>query len=266
MNRSRSKNCPRCQKQIDVPIADLHWLSEQVENDYTSRLEKLFEIVTCDECVAELDADRKKGDVYRRQRAARAESYANNWLQADIEHHTFAASRRDYEQRSSDIENAFEWGKNWTPRAEKNSAFIEGTKGAGKSYFCHCVLNTALTLGLTAREINAITIQDLAMDFEKRRTAQWQLGQVKRVGCLLIEEMGLVSWTELGVIALREIIDYRYRHHMPTLITSNLSKQEQRDAWDRKCNNKSIVPAMVDRMTNFIGLVFEGDSLRILSA
>jgi hypothetical protein len=111
MNHSRSKNCPRCQKQIDVPIADLHWLSEQVENDYTSRLEKLFEIVTCDECVAELDADRKKGDVYRRQRAARAESYANNWLQADIEHHTFAASRRDYEQRSSDIENAFEWGR-----------------------------------------------------------------------------------------------------------------------------------------------------------
>lgn len=265
MNQCRSKNCPRCGKAFDVPLADLEWEPGR-EGEYTPRLEKLFTYLHCDACVLELDTDLRKGEQYRKQRAAKEHSYQQGWILADTESHTFTKSVREFEQRTSDIENAFEWGKHWTPKQQKNSAFIEGTKGAGKSYFCHCVLNAAMGFGLTAREVTAMTIQDLAMDFEKRRTAQWQLGQVKRVGCLLIEEMGLVSWTELGVIALREIIDYRYRNHMPTLITSNLSKQEQRDAWDRKCNNKSIVPAMVDRMTNFVGLVFEGDSLRRMSA
>lgn len=257
----RSKNCPRCGKPFNVPVADLQW-AESRESEYAHRLDKLFEYVHCDDCVAELDGDLKKGESYRRQRAAREHSLMQGWILADIEAHTFAASVRDYEQRTSDIENAFEWGKNWTPRQQKNSAFIEGTKGAGKSYFCHCVLNAAMALGLTAREVTAMTIQDHAMDFEKRRAAQFHLGKIKHVGCLLIEEMGLVSWTEHGVIALREIIDYRYRSHMPTLITSNLSKEEQWIAWERKCANKSIVAPMVDRMQNFIGLKFEAQSLR----
>jgi len=257
----RSKNCPRCGKVFDVPVLDLHWEPGR-EHDYPSRLEKLFVYVHCDECVAELDGDLRKGEAYRKQRAAREHSYAHGWILPDADFHTFAKSVREFEQRTSDIENAFEWGKNWTPKQQKNSAFIEGTKGAGKSYFCHCVLNAAMSFGLTGREITAMTIQDFAMDFEKRRAAQWNLGQIKRVGCLLMEEMGLVAWTEHGVLALREIIDYRYRNHMPTLITSNLSKDEQWMAWGRKCSNQSIVGPMVDRMQNFVGLKFEAQSLR----
>lgn len=265
MSRCRSKICPRCGKEFYVTVSDLQSHDERWR-ECAQRLEKLFALVHCDECVAELDGDRRKGDVYRRQRAAREHSLANGWILPDIELHTFAKSVREYEQRTSDIENAFEWGKNWTPRQQKNSAFIEGTKGAGKSYFCHCILNAATTFGLTVREISAMTIQDLAMDFDKRRLAQLNLGHIKRVGCLLIEEMGIVSWNEHGVIALREIIDYRYRNHMPTLITSNLSKYEQRNAWARKCSNMSIVDPMIDRMQNFIGLKFEAESLRKVSA
>lgn len=261
MLQCRSKNCPRCGKAFDVPVVGMEWEPGR-EDEYAPRLDKLFAYVHCDECVAELDGDLRKGEEYRKQRAAREHSYAQGWILADTEGHTFAASVREYEQRTSDIENAFEWGKNWTPRQQKNSAFIEGTKGAGKSYFCHCVLNAAMGFGLTAREVTAVTIQDLAMDFEKRRAAQFNLGKIKRVGCLLIEEMGLVVWTEHAVLALREIIDYRYRNHMPTLITSNLSKREQRDSWARKCSNMSIVEPMVDRMQNFVGLKFEAQSLR----
>lgn len=261
MNQCRSKNCPRCGKAFDVPLADLEWEPGR-EGEYTPRLEKLFTYVHCDACVLELDTDLRKGEQYRKQRAAKEHSYQQGWILADTKSHTFTKSVREFEQRTSDIENAFEWGKHWTPKQQKNSAFIEGTKGAGKSYFCHCVLNAAMGFGLTAREVTAMTIQDLAMDFEKRRAAQWNLGQIKRVGCLLIEEMGLVIWTEHAVLALREIIDYRYRHHMPTLITSNLSKEEQWMAWGRKCSNQSIVGPMVDRMQNFVGLKFEAQSLR----
>lgn len=257
---SRSKTCPRCGNEFAVEYA------RPETESIASMLDSLFALVHCDPCADALDADLRLSERYARQTAARDESITSGWILHDILAHTFDASKRDFEARTTFIEDAFEWGRHWTPKQQKNSAFIQGTKGAGKSYFAHCILNAAIGYGLTVREVTALTVQDFAMDFEKRRAAQWNLGKIKRVGCLLIEEAGIVSWTEHGVLALREIIDFRYRSHMPTLITSNLSKHDQRDAWDRRLTNKSIVPAMMDRMQYFMGLLFEGDSLRRLSA
>ena len=256
-----TKQCPRCQQEMFVDShEDLTWPA--TPENYEARVNAMLALVHCDECVAALDHERTTGAAHRKARAAKAMSYDSGWLLRDTEHHTFKHSNYKFENRTADIETAFEWGKTWTPKIPKNCAYVQGTKGAGKSYFCHCVLNSALSHGLTAREVQAKEIQDHAMDFEKRRAAAIALGHIKRVGCLLIEEVGIVNWTEYGLTELRNVIDYRYRNHLPTLMTSNFSAEDQRLQWNARCNNKSIVGPMIDRMQYFVRFKFEAESLR----
>lgn len=254
------KNCPRCQAQMIVDsYTGLTW-KEGREVAYERGMGQFLNMVVCDTCCAMLDAQNRRDNQKQRARSARDTSINYGWIQLDTLKNRFEKSRRDTENETKDIAKAFEWGREWRPMQPKNSAFIEGTQGAGKTYFAHCVLNRALKYGRTVREISALEIQDLAMDFEHKAAARKQLNLVKRVGCLLIEELGLVNWTEYGVIELRDIIDHRFRNHLPILITSNLSIRELRtqvwEAPDSKIKNKSIVGPMLDRMQNFVGLKF----------
>lgn len=221
-------------------------------------MDTLFNAVVCDECCAKLDGNRKQN----RSTQAITESLAHRWIAEDVPHHTLVKSNREYENSTAEISRAFEWAREWVPRQQKNSAFLEGSKGAGKSYFAHCLLNVAMDHGMTVREVQAGEIQEMATTWDRKAMTRKMLNELKYVGCLLIEEIGLVPWNDYGTIALREIIDYRYRVHAPVIITSNLSIRELRDEVWSMLKNKSIVPPMLDRMQNFVGFRFIRDSLR----
>lgn len=251
---------------FEVPVAEGYEWPERTAPYWWKMLRKIFHWIPCDDCVAMLDKQFEPAKQKRRTASAKAQSLQSEWILPDVIAHRFDKSDRKHEEATNQICTAFEWGRDWMPKQPKNSAFIEGTKGAGKSYFAHCILNAAMDQGMAVREIQALHIQELATDWDNKRAARKTMTELKHIGCLLIEELGLVSWNDYGAIALREIIDYRTRMHMPILITSNLSIRELRYVWDgneitKGClKNGSIAGPMLDRMQNFVGFQFKRDS------
>lgn len=255
---SRSSICAACGGAINVPYFD--GLDYGRRPEFAAAVERLFALVICDACetkkMQEASAYRKRISETR----AREESFAFGWMTSDAHNETFARSDRNIEMRDDDTSEAYLWGRTWRPEQPKNSAWISGPKGTGKSFLARCVLNRAITLGLHAREITAHQLQTFALDF---REGKRKLRYVRTVGMLLIEEIAVPHWRDEGVIELREIIDYRARHKLGTLITSNNDPEDMRSAWNAACQrNVTTVASMLDRMRGFQRLTMLGDTLR----
>lgn len=255
---SHSANCPDCGQAMDIPYDDtLEWEGPNAAA-YLKAVEKMRAWVICDDCLKRREGSEVQRKIAMSARAARSQSYGLGWMPKDAASETFANSRRDLEARTAGIEDAFAWGRGWQPLQPKRSAWISGQKGTGKTFFAHCLANHAISLGKTAMEVRAIDIQQHGIAWMDGKKA---LEQIRRVDFLIVEEIGLPTWRKEGVVTLREIIDFRHRLKLATVITGNLTAADIKPVWLNVAGADVISP-MFDRMTSFTGFEFKGESLR----
>lgn len=107
--------------------------------------------------------------------------------------------------------------------------FIHGPTGSGKSYLLGCVANYLCGNLSVKYLVYADFLDALRATYNSRDTEyseQQMIDQVKNVGLLLLDDLGVEKPTEFSLKNLAQIIDYRYRNCLPLVVTSNFTLEE----------------------------------------
>ena len=110
---------------------------------------------------------------------------------------------------------------------ENNGLFIYGDCGTGKTMLSSVIANERAELFKPSLFIGAVDIfQELNPYSSDSKTAANRKMLVKNSPCLIIDDLGAEKPSDWTKQTLFEIIDYRYRENLQTIITSNFNIDE----------------------------------------
>lgn len=110
---------------------------------------------------------------------------------------------------------------------ENNGLFIYGDCGTGKTMLSSVIANERAELFKPSLFIGAVDIfQELNPYSSDSKTAANRKMLVKNSPCLIIDDLGAEKPSDWTKQTLFEIIDFRYRENLQTIITSNFSIDE----------------------------------------
>jgi DNA replication protein DnaC len=124
--------------------------------------------------------------------------------------HTFAHT---HEIALQEHPQAFERAKAWAP-TDKN-LWVQGPRGTGKTWLCHCILAAHLVQGVSVAEVSGTVLNQMGRE-------QWRDQAQPFCACevLLIDDIDCPSWTPWGMEVIRHIVDVRHKRRA-TLVTAN---------------------------------------------
>ena len=116
-----------------------------------------------------------------------------------------------------------------------------GSPGCGKTYFCAAVYFWLLAKTSNILYVNCrVFISNLHDHYDDAEGLSKMLNRYKRVGYLILEDLGeMVSRnSDWQKDLLLQLIDYRYEHCLPTLITSNLDEKKMIEKLDSRISSR----------------------------
>ena len=126
----------------------------------------------------------------------------------------------------------FTYVKEFCDSLEENPGrglYIHGPTGSGKSYLMGCIANYLCSRMSVRYLVYADFLDSLRATFNSRDSEyseQQLVDEVKNVGLLLLDDLGVERPTEFSLKNLAQIIDYRYRNCLPLVVTSNFTLEE----------------------------------------
>ena len=209
---------------------------------------------------AEKEAALKAESVKQQQAKNRArieELFGHSGMGARFKNRTFEKFCELPENRGA-LKAAQSYAQNFSrlladPEAyEKNSLFITGSKGTGKTHLAAAVANRLLMGGVP---VVFVTMIDLlakikaTFSAEQTTTSEAKLMQLyKSVDLLIIDDMGKELPTSWALSKMYEIINARYEDYKPIIITSNYTAGELVKRLTPKDGDSMTADATVDRI------------------
>lgn len=117
-------------------------------------------------------------------------------------------------------------------RAAAPSLLINGPTGSGKTHQAHGALRAAVTAGQRPRIAwRTVTAPDLFAVLRPRPGAdhEAEMRSWRGAGLLLLDDLGAAKSSEWTEEITYRVIDHRYTHCLPTIITSNVPTTALRD-------------------------------------
>ncbi len=204
-----SGNCPSCGKKvrlIDVKMRDKVWFIPE----------------TCQSCMNEKikeEQQREKTNLIDRREkvlslAEVGEAYDN-------------ASFENLKSREG-LYNSIIWSKRFADRIKNNSpekisVVLTGTTGNGKTYLASCINNQLLNLGFNVLMTKLPILFNKMSDY---KVTQDILNIIKDLDALIIDDLGIESFTSKRLEWFFLIMDKLVNHKIPFLITTNNLNQE----------------------------------------
>lgn len=117
----------------------------------------------------------------------------------------------------------------WLAESPRNFLILLGSPGTGKTYFCSAMLER---LPKNVRFVRAYNEKDLLrrirQSFSDPSSGDYitYLQSMIDDDLIIIDDFGCSGHTDWREEILFEAIDYRYSKKMPTIITSNLTREE----------------------------------------
>ena len=152
---------------------------------------------------------------------------------------TFNSFKPEYNQNAYD--KAL-WYSDHYKDGERNSLLLVGNVGTGKTHLAAAISNKLMDNGVPvlfdtySGHLNKLRAEFDSKDADKRD----YLKQMQEIEMLVIDDIGKEKQTEWTSSIMFDVINYRYEHILPIIITSNLEygalKQYLDDAiWSRLC-------------------------------
>ena len=127
------------------------------------------------------------------------------------------------------LQEALSCAKDFVKTHEKPWLVLWGERGSGKSHLCAAVDNA---FAVSAIPSLFITMPDLiaslrqAMDLQNNTEQESYSGRMqtfKKAPVLILDDLGAETGSAWSDSVLFEILDYRYRNRLPTMIASNVN-------------------------------------------
>lgn len=108
----------------------------------------------------------------------------------------------------------------------KNSLLFIGGTGTGKTHLAAAIANLLVERGIQARfGTFQAHLDEIKKEFDTSGQKHY-LDDIKGVPVLVIDDLGKERKTDWTQSILYDIVNYRYEHILPTIITTNLSADE----------------------------------------
>ncbi len=129
---------------------------------------------------------------------------------------------------------------------EGKNLILSGRAGTGKTHLATAIAIEAMRHGKQAAVMTVTELQDLLANQAMNNSCYFAdyIMKYKRVPCLVLDDWGKERTTEARLSYLFEIIDYRYKHGLQTIATTNALDME---GLKNKYNADAIEP-MVSRL------------------
>ena len=124
---------------------------------------------------------------------------------------------------------------------------LAGRRGTGKTHLAISIAIKAMKNGHAAifRLVNEL------LDEIRHSVAEGEyfdfIQKFKTVPCLILDDLGKEKTTDAGLDYLYQIIDYRYRHELQTIITTNALTIEELASWGAPEYLTPIVSRLIER-------------------
>lgn len=134
---------------------------------------------------------------------------------------------------------------------------IWGERGNGKSHLCAAVDNHlqqtgVATIFITAPDLFAALRR--AMDFDRTTEQESYSGRLrafKEAQVLILDDLGAESSSSWSDGVLFELLDYRYRNRMPTMIASNVDPDQFDPRLASRMQDKAFCTVVVNTAPDF---------------
>lgn len=114
----------------------------------------------------------------------------------------------------------------WEQMKEKNiGLLLMGSYGTGKTFYASAIANEVRKLGdyVLIGTLSKL-IQSMNEDYGRDK-ADWE-HKIKTYPLMVIDDLGVERDTDYSYEQIENIIDLRYRSHMPVIVTTNISKED----------------------------------------
>lgn len=132
-------------------------------------------------------------------------------------------------------------------KAAKNNTglVLSGKRGTGKTHLAVAIAIYAMKHGKQAifRLVNDL-LNEIRRAVAEKADYYGVIQTFKEVPCLVLDDLGKERTTDFGLDALYDIVDYRYRNELQTIITTNAKTIEELAGW----GNEEYTTPMVSRV------------------
>lgn len=128
----------------------------------------------------------------------------------------------------------------------RNSIVLSGTYGTGKTGLVAAAINALALTGqrpLYTRVQDMLTSMKALMDNSDGERPEMLLDKVKRAPTLVLDELSTNQTTAWRQDQIEELIRYRYGQGLPTLVTTNSSREEVEREWGTRTSSALLAMA-----------------------
>ena len=143
----------------------------------------------------------------------------------------------------------------WSDMLSQNiGLLLFGEVGTGKTFFAACIANALVENCVSVKMTNSSTIlNDLFYETDKNQ----YIDRLNKHDLLIIDDLGIERNTDYALEQVYNIIDARYRHNRPLIVTTNLTLDELKTPSDTA--HKRIYDRVLEMC---LPVKFTGENLR----
>lgn len=127
--------------------------------------------------------------------------------------------------------------RTWFVAGHTANVVLAGGIGTGKTHAAYAIGHNAINLGIAPFAVTSVELLDAFRPAGDDKTKQWILGS----GILIIDDLGVEkdsAWTDE---AWHSVIDHRYKHQLPIVVTTNATYEDLDAKYGRR-----VVSRLVD--------------------
>lgn len=118
---------------------------------------------------------------------------------------------------------------------------IYGGTGIGKTYIAGCIANELIEKGYKVFMANILDILEYVQDnFDKSGKKEWFMNKLKEFDLIIIDDFGMETTSDFELKNISKVINTRYEHGLPILITTNIDREEMQDSSNLKIQQRRI--------------------------